>query len=74
MAQKLSWIKRIVNSDDNAWCHILAAKYPKILNVITLGGEWVNSINKESTPSGKQCFNIGLIFAEIEKWLATKTY
>ena len=67
MAQKLSWIKRIVNSDDNAWCSILAANYPKILNVITLGGEWLDSINKETNPFWKTVFQYWAHFCRNKK-------
>ena len=67
MAQKLSWIKRIVNSDDHAWCPILAAKHPKILNVITLGGEWLSSIKKETNPFWKTVFQYWTHFCRNRK-------
>ena len=60
MAQKLTWMKRLLNGENNAWFPILATKHPNICNIITLGGEWINSIN--------------LIWVELGKCLVVKIY
>ena len=67
MALKLSWIKQIVNCKNNPWFLILTAKYPRLSNLITLGGEWTNALNKETNPFWKIVFQYWSNFCKNRK-------